>query len=49
MGFRHLLLIEVSFTEDEEMARRVVIRRGVAREFGASQFVDVAIAIDPTW
>ena len=28
------------------MARRVVVGRGVARDLGAPQFVDVAIAVD---
>ena len=28
------------------MARCVVVRRGVARDFGAPEFVDVAIAVD---
>lgn len=46
LGLRHSLLIEVSFAEDQEMTRCVVIRRGVARDFGAPQFVDVAVAVD---
>ena len=28
------------------MARRVVVRRSVARNLGAAQFVDVAVAVD---
>src|ERR1700758_1183744 len=28
------------------MARCVVVRRGVARDLGAAQFVDVAVAVD---
>ena len=43
---RHNLLIEVSFAEDQEMACCVVVRRGVAGNLGAAQFVDVAIAVD---
>ena len=46
LGLRHSLLIEVSLAEDQKMARRVVIRRGVAGNFGAPQFVDVAVAVD---
>lgn len=46
LGLRHGLLIEVSFAEDQEMARRVVVRGGIARDLGAPQFVDVAIAVD---
>src|SRR5690348_1845250 len=46
LGLRHGLLIEVAFAEDQKMARRVVVRRGVARDLGAPQFVDVAVAVD---
>lgn len=46
LGLRHSLSIEVPFAEDQEMARRVVIRRGVARNLGAPEFVDVAVAVD---
>ena len=46
MFFRHLLFVEVSFAEDEEVAGRVVARRGVAHELGVSQLVDVPVAVD---
>lgn len=45
LGLWHSLLIEVSFAENQEMARRVVVRRGIAGDLGAPQFVDVAIAV----
>ena len=44
--FRHFLLVEIAFAEDEAMAGRVVGRRGVANELGASQLVDVPVAVD---
>ncbi len=43
---RDHFLIEVSFAEDEEMACRVVVCRRVAGNIGASQLVDVALAVD---
>ncbi len=46
LGLRHGLLIEVSFAEDEEVACGVVVRRSVARNLGAPQLVDVAVAVD---
>jgi hypothetical protein len=46
LGLGYHLLIEVSFAEDKEMPCRVVVRCGVARDRGAAQFVDVAIAVD---
>ena len=46
LGFRHNLLIEVSFAEKQEMACRVVVRCCVAGNLGAAQFVDVANAVN---
>jgi hypothetical protein len=46
LGLRHNLLIEVSFAEDKKVACGVVVGRGVARNLGAPQFVDVAVAVD---
>ena len=46
LGLRHDLLIEVPFAEDQKMARCVVVRRSVAGNVGAPQFVDVAIAVN---
>lgn len=46
LGLWDGLLIEVSFAEDQEVARCVVVRRGVARDLGAPEFVDVAVAVD---
>src|ERR1700742_4460780 len=46
LGLRHHLSIEVSFAEDKEVARCVVVRRGVTRNLGAAQLVDVAVAVD---
>ena len=46
LGVGHDLLIEVAFAEDEEVAGRVVLRRGVASEVGRPQLVDVPVAVD---
>jgi hypothetical protein len=46
LSLRHDLLIEVAFTEDKEVAGCVVVRRSVACNLGAPQFVDVAVAVD---
>src|SRR5208283_1350491 len=46
LGLRHALLIEVSFTENKEVACCVVACRSVACNLGAPQFVDVAVAVD---
>ena len=46
LGLRHGLLVEVSFAEDQEVACCVVVGRSVARDLGAPQFVDVAIAVN---
>ena len=43
---RHNLLIEVSFAEDKEVARCVVVGGSVACNLWAPQFVNVAIAVD---
>ena len=44
--FRHLLFVEISFADDEEVAGRVVARCGVSYEPGVSQLVDVPVAVD---
>src|ERR1700679_2889127 len=46
LRLRHGLLVEVSLAQDEEMAGRVVVRRGVTGNLGAPQFVEVAVAVD---
>ena len=46
LGLRHRLLVEVSFADDEEVAGRVVARRGVAHEVGRPQLEDVPVAVD---
>ena len=43
---RHLLLVEVSFADDEEVPGGVVACCGVANEVGISQLVDVSVPID---
>ena len=42
----HILFVEVSLADDEEVARRVVARRGVACKLGRPQLVDVPVAVD---
>ena len=44
--FRHLLLVEVAFADDEEMPGGVVAGRGVADEAGIPELVDVSVAVD---
>ena len=46
LRFRHLLLVEVAFADDEEMPGGVVAGRGVAHEAGIPELVDVSVAID---
>ena len=46
LGVGDDFLVEVSFAEDQEVARRVVVRLGVTRDLWRAQFVDVAVAVD---
>ena len=46
LGFRRSLFIEVSFAKNKEVPRGVVVRRSVACDFWAPQFVDVAVAVN---
>lgn len=46
LGVRYDFLVEVSFAEDQEVARRVVVRRSVTRDLWRAQFVDVAVTVD---
>lgn len=46
LGFRHRLLLEIPFTDDEEVAGGVVFGVGVARQLDCPQFKDVAVAVD---
>ena len=41
----HLLFVEVSFADNEEMAGRVITRRGVAHDMRVTQSVDVPLAV----
>lgn len=46
LGFRDGFLVEVTFAEDQEVACRVVVRRGITRDLRRAQFVDVAVAVN---
>lgn len=46
LSFGDDFLVEVSFAEDQEVARRVVVRRGVTGDLWRAQFIDVAVAVD---
>lgn len=40
------LLVEVTLAENQEVSRWVIVGCGVASEFRAAQFVDVAVAVN---
>lgn len=42
----HFLFVEVPFADDEKVAGRVVVGRGVAYQFWSSQLEDVSVPID---